>query len=169
MKHLITLRDSNIHVEPAEKPAWWSGNTTLSALPQAGQDFFEHHEYLTVEFDDITGQMRVWHPRESHEVAVIFPPGLSVYRKYINGSNWRDEKTYQVSVYSDGHHTCTCPAWFFHPGDCKHITAIIDNAPFTGQLWEKLESDDREEFRKEQSGLYDTRPEDGDGEASADA
>ena len=35
--------------------------------------------WRTVEFDDITGQMRVWHPRESHEVAVIFPPGLSVY------------------------------------------------------------------------------------------
>ena len=169
MKYLITLKDSNIHVEPAEKPVWWHGDTTLASLPQIGQDFFEHHEYCTLEFDDITGQMRVWHPKESHETMVTAQP-FSVYRKYINSSNhWRDEKTYQVSIYSDGHHTCTCPAWFyFSPVHCKHVEAILSRTPF-GQIWETLQGDDRDEFRKEQSRIYDSRAEDSDGEAPENA
>jgi hypothetical protein len=169
MKHLITLKDTNIHVEPEQKPAWWHGDTSLAALPQAGQDFFEHGEYLTLEFDDVTGQMRVWHPEESKTAAIQVALPFSVYRKYMAGSNWRDEKTYQVSIYSDGLHTCECPADFFHPGNCKHITSILENAPYMGELWEILENDDRPSFREKQSGLYDTRPKDSDGEAAKDA
>ncbi len=170
MKYLITLKDSNIHVEPDEKPAWWHGDTTLRALPRAGQDFFEHNEYCTLEFDDVTGQMRVWHPSESVAVGIV-TQALSVYRKFIKSeTNWRDDVTYQVSIYSDGHHTCTCPAWFFFPAkQCKHITTILEKSPFTGQLWEILKGDDREEFKKVQSGIYDSRTENSDGEASADA
>ena len=167
MKYLITLKDSNIHVEPAEKPAWWHGDTTLRALPETGQAFFEHHEYLTVEFDDQTGQMRVWHPNESQPIdARTAPQPFSVYRKYIKSMNWREDKSYQVSIYSDGHNTCECAAWFFFDKQCKHITAILENAPFYGQVWEKLQHDDREDFKESQSRLYDTRSENSDGEST---
>ncbi len=168
MKYLITLKDSNIHVEPSQKPTWWHGDTSINALPETASQFFEYGEYVTLEFDDLSNQMRVCHPKEGAR-DVAFPHGLSVYRKWINSSDWRESKTYQVSIYSDGHHTCTCPSWFYKAdskGGCKHIRAILSADPYNGTLWEIIDSDDREEFGKEQSRLYDPRSKDGDGETA---
>ena len=173
MKYLITLKDSNIHVEPSEKPTWWHGDTSIRSLPAIGREFFEHDEYCTLEFDSDTLQMRVWHPGENRGTALRMRQPFSVYRKFVKSrsGDWRDrEKTYQVSIYSDGLHTCECASWYFGNtrglNECKHVEQILIESPYMGAVWEILTDDDREDLRESQSLLYDKRTKNGDGESA---
>lgn len=164
MRYLITFKDPDAVVQIDGRQGEFS--YSIIDLPKKASDWFNAGEYVTLEWDSITKQIQVIYPEKEQTRHRVFKP-LSVYRKNIKTSSW-DYKTYQVSIYSDGTHTCECPSWFFNNSrsseKCKHIQTILDNDPYAGgHLWEMLEYDDREEFKNAQTRLYDTRPKNSDG------
>jgi len=164
MKYLITFQDSGAVVQPEEpsRPSYGIGD-----LPARAADWFEYDEYVTIEWDSNTGQIRVCHPMEGRAKAREIAQPFSVYRKHVKTSTYGSSQTYLVSIYSDGVHTCECKSWFFENSNfqgCKHIEAVLEeNRHGAGKVWEILDHDDRQEFRVAQTRLYDTRPESSNG------
>ena len=158
MKYLITFKDPDFAVQGA--------GGGLTSLPVKAAPWFEFDEYLTIEWDSQTLQMRVCHPSES--LAVVIPSGetvaseLRVARLHVMGDS---RKFYDVALYTDRAHTCTCPSWFFGNtrhglGWCKHILTAMESHRDSEQaaiVWEDTTHDDRDQFRKDQALIYDTR------------
>jgi len=63
---------------------------------------------------------------EAFEFTVLGDGGVEV----VNGSHAdADDHTYTVHVVGDIPSDCTCPAWEFQPGACKHMVAVAIRDP----------------------------------------
>lgn len=60
-----------------------------------------------------------------------------------------DDHEYRVTADAEGIPTsCTCPAYEYHSGPCKHMLAVAIREPVTEALRADIETDDGEESRE---------------------
>lgn len=177
MKYLITFKDCDAYAQRggagghmAYQQATSGPSDDIVTLPVPAREWFPDDEYVTLEWDSDTKQMRVVHPTElPGEVQIPIGRELYVKRQQFRSGSFRDHeggvRTYTVSLYSDGKHTCECPAWYYRAGntgfnrECKHIHAVlhdyqIDIRVRNFENWELRKDDDRQRFEEDQTRFY---------------
>ena len=154
MKYLITFKDPDKAVQGPDGG--------FVDLPAEAEAWFEYGEYVTLEWDSDTRKMCAIYPTRKLRQAPPTPASeLRVAWMTVRSGS----KFYDIGIYTDRAHTCTCPSWFFgntkHAlGWCKHIreaVADLQDAPRHTITWVDTTHADRIKFKEDQTRFYDGR------------